>query len=194
MGDFLSRITKDPEERKEEIIAAAQKLFEENGYDNTMMSDVSKSIGISQGLPYRYFKSKLDLLDAVAVKLGQEFIRTVTSFKFKTGMNAKEKLDCYFKLIEDVGSSRLVGALHSKDNKEIHRRLSENILKILLPRLEKLIEEGNRQKIFSCGHVKDTTAFLIYGSMSIHENVEEDNMHEKMDIIRELFYRVLGVE
>ena len=40
-----------------------------------MMSDISQALGISQGLPYRYFKSKLDLLDCVAAKLGREFVR-----------------------------------------------------------------------------------------------------------------------
>lgn len=189
----MSRITKDPEERKEEIIEAAKKLFEENGYENTMMSDVAQSIGISQGLPYRYFKSKLELLDAVAIKLGKEFIKTIVSFKFKPGMNAREKLDTYFNIIEEIGSSRIVTTLHGKDNKEIHKRMSENSFKMLLPQLTELIEEGNRQKVFNCQHVDETAAFLIYGSMSIHDMVEDDNMHEKMDIIREMFYRVLGI-
>ncbi len=189
----MARITKDPEERKEEIIAAAQKLFEEKGYENTMMSDVAKSIGISQGLPYRYFKSKLELLDAVAAKMGVEFIKTVVGYKFKPGMNAKEKLDAYFKLFEDIGSSKLVETLHGKDNKEIHRRLSENTFKAVLPHLKDLIEEGKQQKVFDCPHAEETAAFLIYGSMSVHDFVDDRNMHEIMEIIKELFYRVLGV-
>jgi AcrR family transcriptional regulator len=189
----LSRITKDPEERKEEIIAAAQKLFEEKGYENTMMSDVAQSIGISQGLPYRYFKSKLELLDAVATKMGIEFIKTVVGFKFKPGMNAKDKLDAYFKLFEDIGSTKLVSTLHGNDNKEIHRRLSENTFKAVLPQLTDLIREGKQQKVFDCPHEEETAAFLIYGSMSVHDMVNERNIHEIMEIVKELFYRVLGI-
>lgn len=82
-GDNLSRITKDPEERREEIIETAHRLFEEKGYEQTMMSDISQALGISQGLPYRYFRSKLDLLDAVATKLGKDFVRFLTGYKFK---------------------------------------------------------------------------------------------------------------
>ncbi len=189
----MSRITKDPEERKEEIIAAAQKLFEEKGYENTMMSDVAQSIGISQGLPYRYFKSKLELLDAVATKMGIEFIKTVVGFKFKPGMNAKDKLDAYFKLFEDIGSTKLVSTLHGNDNKEIHRRLSENTFKAVLPQLTDLIREGKQQKVFDCPHEEETAAFLIYGSMSVHDMVNERNIHEIMEIVKELFYRVLGI-
>ncbi len=190
----MSRITKDPEERREEIIEAAYRLFEEKGYEQTMMSDVSQSLGISQGLPYRYFKSKLDLLDAVAARLGKEFVEILAGLKFKPGMNAKGKLDVYFKMIEDTGSSKLVSVLHKKDNSEIHKRMSEATFKILLPQLIDLIEEGNRQKVFECPHTVETAEFLMYGAMSIHDMVTEDNLHEKMDIIRGLFYRVLGVK
>ena len=45
-------------------------------------------------------------------------------------MNAKEKLDVYFKLFEDMGSSKLISLLHRKDNSEIHRRVSEACSKV----------------------------------------------------------------
>ena len=48
--------------------------------------------------------------------------------------------------------------------------------------------------MFDCPHVVETAVFLLYGAMSIYDTVDHDNMHEKMDIIRELFYRVLGVK
>lgn len=189
----MTRVSKDPEERKEEIIEAARKLFEEKGYEQTMMSDISQALGISQGLPYRYFKSKLDLLDAVAAKLGREFVRALAGYRFRPGMNAKEKLDVYFKLFEDMGSSKLISLLHRKDNSEIHRRVSETSFKSLLPQLIELIKEGNRQKVFDCPHVEEAAVFLAYGAMSVHDMVTPDNMHEKLEIIRDLFYRVLGI-
>ncbi len=158
-----------------------------------MMSDVAQSIGISQGLPYRYFKSKLELLDAVAAKMGMEFIKTVVGFKFKPGMNAREKLDVYFKLFEDIGSTKLVSTLHGNDSKDIHKRLSEKTFKAVLPHLKNLIEEGRQQKVFDCPHADETAVFLIYGSMSVHDMVNVPNMHEKIEIIKQLFYRVLGV-
>jgi AcrR family transcriptional regulator len=192
-GVELARITKDPEERREEIIEAAQRLFEEKGYDQTMMSDVAQSLGISQGLPYRYFKSKLDLLDAVAAKFAREFVKTLVGFRFKPGMNAKEKLDIYFDVIADIGKSKMVFILHEKDNNEVHRRISEATFKSLLPQLAALIEEGNQQKVFDCPHAADAAVFLMYGAMSVHDMVSQDNVFEKMDTIRELFYRVLGV-
>jgi len=192
--DKLTRISKDPEERREEIIETAQKLFEEKGYEHTMMSDISQTLGISAGLPYRYFRSKLDLLDAVAARLGKEFVRSLIGYRFKPGMNAKEKLDEYFRIIEDMGATKLVSLLHRKDNSEIHKRISEASFRSLMPQLIELIREGNSQKVFDCPYPEETAAFLMYGAMSVHDMVNTENMHEKMEIIRELFYRVLGVK
>ena len=58
------RITKEPEERRKEILNAAIKVFSEKGYEKTSITDIAKSIDIAQGLGYRYFSSKEELFDA----------------------------------------------------------------------------------------------------------------------------------
>lgn len=54
-----------PEDRRSEIIAAALKLFVERGYAATKLDDVARAVGVSKGLPYRYFSSKEELFKAV---------------------------------------------------------------------------------------------------------------------------------
>mgnify|MGYP000807864237 CR=1 FL=1 len=49
------RVTKEPEVRKQEILDTALKLFGENGYEKTSITDIAKAIGVAQGLCYRYF-------------------------------------------------------------------------------------------------------------------------------------------
>ena len=46
------RISKEPEERKQEILETAIKLFSVNGFEKTSISDIAKEIGIAQGLCY----------------------------------------------------------------------------------------------------------------------------------------------
>ena len=43
------RITKEPEERKQEIFDAALRLFGEKGYEKTTITDIAKEIGVAQG-------------------------------------------------------------------------------------------------------------------------------------------------
>jgi len=46
------RISKSPEERKKEIIITAQKLFNEKGYDNTKIIDITNYMNVAKGTFY----------------------------------------------------------------------------------------------------------------------------------------------
>jgi AcrR family transcriptional regulator len=59
---------KDPEERRKELIDAAEHLFKAVGYDQTAISDIVKEVNVSQGAFYYYFDSKEAVLVAVAEK------------------------------------------------------------------------------------------------------------------------------
>jgi AcrR family transcriptional regulator len=59
----LNQIIKD--ERREQILTAALKLFATKGLVATRMSDLSRSTGISQGLVYHYYRSKEELFTSL---------------------------------------------------------------------------------------------------------------------------------
>jgi|LFRM01.1.fsa_nt_gb AcrR family transcriptional regulator len=197
----MARISKEPEERREEIISAAEKLFHEKGFDNTMMSDIAQAIGISQGLPYRYFKSKAEIFDAIAEKYGLEFVRMIKGITFEPGVNAKEKLDIYFKHIAEYGISyKLIPLLHEKSNEELHRRVTEKSLKCIFPLFRDLIIEGNKQGCFSCPKPDESAWFIlngingIQGESPVNYNEGKEKMYEDIKYILTLIYRVLGVK
>jgi AcrR family transcriptional regulator len=52
-------------DRRDAIIRAARKVFAENGFDGTSIGDISRASGTSDGLIYRYFNGKRELLSAV---------------------------------------------------------------------------------------------------------------------------------
>ena len=60
------RTVKEPDVRRQEILDEAARLFGENGYEGVSISDIARSLGIAQGLCYRYFPSKADLYEAAA--------------------------------------------------------------------------------------------------------------------------------
>lgn len=53
------------EERVEQILRAARKVFTENGYRAARMTDVADRAGLSKGAVYFYFKSKRELFEAL---------------------------------------------------------------------------------------------------------------------------------
>ncbi|GAB3248856.1 TetR/AcrR family transcriptional regulator [Kineosporia babensis] len=52
--------------RRQEILAAAGELFARNGFHATSMADIISASGMSAGAVYRYFRSKDELIGAVA--------------------------------------------------------------------------------------------------------------------------------
>ncbi len=50
------------EQRVDEILAAAQKLFCEKGYEQAAMSEIAARVGVVEGTIYKYFATKRELL------------------------------------------------------------------------------------------------------------------------------------
>ena len=57
------------EQRREQILVAAWKCFSRNGFHSTSMADVIREAGLSAGAVYLYFKSKDEIIVAVATQV-----------------------------------------------------------------------------------------------------------------------------
>lgn len=65
MGNWKER---EKKQRRNDIIAVAEKLFFDRDYDSVSMDDIAKEIGLGKGTLYLYFKSKESLFYAVALR------------------------------------------------------------------------------------------------------------------------------
>lgn len=68
MADTLevSEVTKSPSlDRAERILTEATRLFSQNGYAGTRMSDIASAIGVTKPIVYRHFDSKQSLFEAL---------------------------------------------------------------------------------------------------------------------------------
>ena len=64
---------RDSEERRNEFVAAAEKLFKENGIVDTTINSIVKEMDVAKGLFYYYFKSKDDVVEAISEKYNEMF-------------------------------------------------------------------------------------------------------------------------
>lgn len=53
------------QDRRDSILAAARHAFAKGGFEGTSIADIARAAGVSDGLVYRYFANKRDLLNAV---------------------------------------------------------------------------------------------------------------------------------
>jgi AcrR family transcriptional regulator len=74
-------------ERKQQITAVAEKLFNEKGYLATSVRDIADALGIEAGSLYSHVNSKEELLGNIATRCAAEFfeaIRPIASSNLKT--------------------------------------------------------------------------------------------------------------
>ena len=79
------RREREKQQRKKDIIDAAEKVFFSKGYELATMDDVAKEAELSKGTLYLYFKSKEELYFAIILRamkvLHDEFEKTVIGAK-----------------------------------------------------------------------------------------------------------------
>lgn len=61
-----------PERRREQLLDCARDIIQERGFASMTMESVAEEAGVSNPLVYKYFSTRLDLLQEL---LGREFIR-----------------------------------------------------------------------------------------------------------------------
>lgn len=80
-------------QKKELILESALELFAENGFHATSISQIAKKAGISKGLIYNYFESKLEILDEIIL---QGFETIYSNFDINQDGVLSEKDFIYF--------------------------------------------------------------------------------------------------
>ena len=86
------RISKSPEERRAELIAAARYLFDKDGVDKTRVSDIVQRVGVAQGVFYYYFRSKDRIVEAVVDEVVAELNRNIQVILKNETTNFTKKL------------------------------------------------------------------------------------------------------
>ncbi|WP_394247580.1 TetR/AcrR family transcriptional regulator [Vibrio profundi] len=96
-------------ETKQKILAAAWRLFAENGYENTTTRQIAREAGVADGTVFSHFETKLAILrDGMLNRLEQISEQVLSA---ETGKSAEELgmalIDKYYRYyFDNVGLSR----------------------------------------------------------------------------------------
>jgi AcrR family transcriptional regulator len=147
------RISKEPEERKAELIDAAERLFLEKGYDSTAVGDIVKAVGVAQGTFYYHFKSKEDILGAIIIS------ETVS----RTDLTPPEKLAEVIGAVFDTITEKqeLIESLHRPGNALIHDTMKRMTIDIMVPLMARLIDEGKKSGHFDVPHPLEASELVL---------------------------------
>ena len=143
------RIVKEAEERREEILDAAEKLFAAKGFDNTSTGDILDAVGIARGTLYYHFKSKEDILDGVIQRITDQLMQDAGEIVRKKELPVLERLT---KAIMSLNVESKIGyeimeQVHRPQNALMHQKMQTTLLAGINPILTELVEEGIQQGI-----------------------------------------------
>jgi AcrR family transcriptional regulator len=180
---------KDNEERRDEFVNAAEKLFKENGIVDTTINSIVKEMNVAKGLFYYYFKSKDDVIDAICDKYNEVFNEMMEekmnqpTYEERLNQFVENCIQSFRKLNDQLeGNDTAVDltVLRTKSIAEAKTAAIES--------LTKLFEEGMESKEMNFVHPQYYADVLIGGILTLIQEGEASNQEIK-DIIMDLIER-----
>ena len=195
------RIVKEAEERKEEILDAAEKLFAAKGFDNTSTNDILEKVGIARGTLYYHFKSKEDILDGVIERITKRLTAEAKRIARNKELPLLERLT---KAVMSLNVETRIGQevmeqVHRPQNALMHQKMQERLLTGINPIFTDLIEEGVKAGICRTAYPKETVEMLmLYANTAFDDiNMADLSREEQEKKINGFIYnseRLMGME
>ncbi|UTB32280.1 MAG: TetR/AcrR family transcriptional regulator [Methanobacterium sp. ERen5] len=98
---------REKQQRKDDILDAAEKLFFSKGYDNISMNDIAKEVGLNRATIYLYFDNKEELCLAIVLR-GVQILNKLIKNQVKTATHSKKymhldlPIQCFFSHIPNM--------------------------------------------------------------------------------------------
>lgn len=159
------RITKDPEERKQEILDTAMRIFYEKGYDKTSIADIAKAIGVAQGLCYRYFPSKEALFDSAIEQYADE-LTNAFAVPADSDLTLKEIIET-MPVMAETDDNDYYKTLHIVENKKFHDQLTLKVCEKLSRNVSRILERAKEKGEISIEDIQTAASFCVYGQVGI---------------------------
>ena len=163
----MVRISKDYDVRKQEFLDAAQKLFYEQGYDQTSVNTIIDAVGVSKGTFYHYFKSKEDLLDALAERVAMQGLERLHSIVEDRHLGALEKINRYFagsrdpkEKSEEIAKT-VLRVMYEDENILLRHKARARSMELVVPELGKIIAQGVQEGVFDVPYPERTAEMIL---------------------------------
>ncbi len=179
-----------------ELIETAESLFFQKGYEDTAVSDIVKTINVGQGTFYHYFKSKEDILEAVAEKIVApiaENIRNIAKGNEDPATKVNSIMNCILKASSsETGFMKLI---HQKGNYLLHDKLEEALETRISPSIAEVVSKGMEEGVFNMEYPRESFILLLSSTLylSYHFSWDQKARERMSAALEEITARVLGI-
>ncbi len=159
--------TKPPEERREELMNAAQRLFLKHGVGPVTIEQITRAADVAKGTFYLYFSSKEDVLAALSDRFAVDLLaKTNAEVRKQPNSDWKKKLSAWVQACANgyLDSIELHDILFYGSRPATREGLVDNIV---IDRLAALLQEGISAKAWQIDDSRFTAVFLFSGLHSV---------------------------
>lgn len=173
MATMKMRTVKAPDERKQELLDTAMRLFVEKGFSATSMRDIAAAADVTPGLAYHYFESKQKLFDEALEDYAQNCAAAGIEVLDDVQLTFREKIDRLLAVIAREEHMPYHEFFHKEGNRAFHDELSVRLCDLLVPHLSVAIaSEGAR--LGKEAHMPNTQAdFIAHGIINLISDPDE---------------------
>ncbi|HJY83129.1 MAG TPA: TetR/AcrR family transcriptional regulator [Candidatus Binatia bacterium] len=171
----MTRVVKKAEERRTEILDAAQGLFLSRGYDTTTVNDLLNAVRLSKGAFYHHFSAKEDVLQALAWRMAEQGLAALLPVIEREDLGPLEKLKGLFTegqrfRKEHATTLRpLIEVLFRDENVRLRLRWTEQMIDLVTPHLARVLEEGAKTGVFDIDDPSETARLVLNLGTLLHE-------------------------
>ena len=181
----MARIVKEHEERRTEILDAAQELFFRKGFDETSVNDILEKVGVSKGTFYYYFESKMALLDQMAERQAHHHLAQWRTIIDDPAMNALQKLNAVFDRSRSIKAQNremtllLLRVYYREENDRLRKHFMDKLLAIAGGELARIVEQGVAEGAFDTPYPWDAIRIIF--------KLTEEVSRDAVDLIEKSF-------
>ncbi|MGE1062871.1 TetR/AcrR family transcriptional regulator [Megasphaera paucivorans] len=181
----MTRIRKNPLERRQELIDIAMECFCTKGYEATMVQDICNKADVAKGTFFYYFPTKDDVLKAIFEHWTQVFIDSY-SRQVKTA-DAVQKLQLFLKIFGiETPIDHLMNKLSEENRYDILLRFWTQCMSVSFNQLlNDVITQGMAEGSMQVAHTEECLDFF-WGIMdAMWPEGKQNIITEKSITIRE---------
>lgn len=163
----MPRTVKDPEERKQELLATAMKLFAEEGYDNVSVRAVARAANVAPGLAYHYFDSKQNLFSAAIEWYARRCAEQVNAILDDETLTLEDALERTLAAGASHEGYPYADFFHAEGAGTLHDRLSLGMCEAVRPHLQGALERDAAHRGASARDADELAAIMVYGCIGL---------------------------
>ncbi|XMB66941.1 TetR/AcrR family transcriptional regulator [Mycoplasmatota bacterium zrk1] len=193
------KVSKEFNERRNEILDRAGRLISTKGYDKCSVNDIVNAAGIAKGTFYYYFKSKEEVLDAIIDSVTEIVVARAEELASNPELSPVVKmLNTILSMrVESEVDNDLMEELHKPRNALLHQKSLSSLVTRVTPVLTKVVDEGISQGMFKSDFPTQYMQILLTSSITLlDDGIFQVNPEEQQMTIRALvalLEKMLGV-